>query len=69
MMPFLACTEMYTVVVADATVNATEFRANLAHYLERAHAGETITITRAGRPDAVVGPVEVRSSMSEAEGR
>jgi prevent-host-death family protein len=33
-----------------------EFRANLADALRRAHEGETITITRAGRIDAQLVP-------------
>lgn len=62
------CTAVYTSAVSDETVNTTELRANLAHYLQRANAGETIVVTRAGRPDAQLGPVEVRPS-SKAEGR
>jgi prevent-host-death family protein len=33
-------------------------RANLATYLRRAHEGEMIVITRAGRVDAQLGPAE-----------
>jgi prevent-host-death family protein len=39
------------------TVSVREFRHNLASYLERAHSGEEIVITRAGRVDAQLGPV------------
>jgi prevent-host-death family protein len=43
--------------MADDRVPTREFRDNLAGYLRRAHEGETITITRHGRPDVQVGPL------------
>jgi prevent-host-death family protein len=39
-------------------VSVRELRQNLARYLERAHDGETFTITRVGRHDATLGPCE-----------
>jgi prevent-host-death family protein len=48
---------VYIRVMADDTsVSVREFRANLAAFLARANAGEEITITRAGRIDATLGP-------------
>jgi prevent-host-death family protein len=48
-------------------VSVREFRSRLAEYLERANGGEEIVITRAGRPDAQLGPVEVRSARTGEE--
>lgn len=48
------------------TVSVRELRENLAHFLELANAGQTIVITRAGRLDAQLGPVEERS-VAEVE--
>jgi antitoxin (DNA-binding transcriptional repressor) of toxin-antitoxin stability system len=43
----------------------------LASYLERAHLGEEIVVTRAGRVDALLGPVppdiETRSVATPSE--
>jgi prevent-host-death family protein len=39
------------------TVSVRELRHKLASYLERAHLGEEIVVTRAGRVDALLGPV------------
>jgi WhiB family redox-sensing transcriptional regulator len=41
----------------DDTVSVREFKLNMSGYLLRAHLGETILVTRAGRADAVLGPV------------
>jgi len=49
------------------TVSVREFRHNLASYLERAHLGEEIVITRAGRVDAQLGPVTETRSVSTSE--
>jgi prevent-host-death family protein len=46
----------------DTGVSVREFRANLAQYLERANKGEVITITRGGRLDAQLGPVDVEAT-------
>lgn len=48
-----------------ASVGVREFRARLAEFLERANKGEVITITRGGRLDAQLGPVEERSADGE----
>ncbi len=62
------CTPVYTRVMAE-TVSVRELRQRLAAYLERAHGGETIVVTRAGRVDAQLGPVELRSASAEVEDR
>jgi hypothetical protein len=49
---------MRTVGHYDAEVSVRNLHANLAAWLERAHEGELVLIRRAGRPDAVLGPVE-----------
>jgi prevent-host-death family protein len=41
----------------DDRVSVRNLRANLAEFLERAHRGEIITISRHGRVDAQLGPV------------
>jgi prevent-host-death family protein len=43
-------------------VSVRELRARLSEYLGRAHGGERITITRAGRIDAVLGPIETKET-------
>ena len=59
---------VYTPVVADDTsVSVREFRANLADYLRRANAGETITVTRAGRVDAELGPPTFEETSSDPD--
>lgn len=51
-----------------AEVSVRELRANLADYLRRAHEGEAIVVTRAGRLDAQLGPVETRSQGGDPQG-
>jgi prevent-host-death family protein len=53
----------------DDVVSVRRFRAGLADYLRRAHEGEVIVITRAGRLDAQLGPVEERSATVEVDDR
>jgi prevent-host-death family protein len=49
------------------TVSVREFRGNLASFLERAHEGERIVITRAGRVDAWLVPPELEERSAEVE--
>jgi prevent-host-death family protein len=50
-------------VVTSEPVSSRELRLSLADYLDRARAGESFTITRNGRPAAVLSPpIEVRSN-------
>jgi prevent-host-death family protein len=60
----LICVRVYysRLMADEDAVSVREFRANLALYLERANRGETITITRAGRVDCQLGPIEERNS-------
>ena len=56
---------LYTTVVATMTVS--DARASLPELLDRVAAGEEITITRHGRPAAVlVGPLALRVRRAEA---
>ena len=49
----------------DRVVSASEFKAKcLACLTEIERSGEAITITRRGRPVAVIGPVELRAQKS-----
>jgi prevent-host-death family protein len=56
----------YARVMAEM-VSVRELRSRLSTYLERAHDGETIVVTRAGRVDAQLGPV--RATETEVEER
>lgn len=59
------CTTQYNSAVT--TTSASEARASLPALLTRAEAGEVVTITRHGRPVAVlVSPDALRSSRSAA---
>jgi antitoxin (DNA-binding transcriptional repressor) of toxin-antitoxin stability system len=49
----------------EDTVSVRELRAGLAHYLELAHGGQRIVITRAARVDAQLGPAEKGASDGE----
>jgi prevent-host-death family protein len=44
------------------TVDVHEAKTHLSHLLERVQRGERITIAKAGRPIAVLGPVEGNAS-------
>jgi prevent-host-death family protein len=50
----------------DDRVSVRKLRANLAEFLERAHRGETVLITRSGRLDAQLGPVAEDSTDGDA---
>jgi prevent-host-death family protein len=51
----------------DASVSVRELGAHLADHVARAAAGETVTVTRQGRPDVVVGPPR-RTETSKEKG-
>jgi antitoxin (DNA-binding transcriptional repressor) of toxin-antitoxin stability system len=55
------------VVADDTSVSVRELRSNLSRYLARANAGETITVTRAGRVDAELGPPTVEETTSDGD--
>jgi prevent-host-death family protein len=63
------CYSQRMVEADDDVVSVRRFRAGLADFLRRAHEGEVITITRCGRVDAQLGPVEERSVTAEVEDR
>jgi prevent-host-death family protein len=46
-------------------VSVRELRSHLADYLRRAHDGETFVVSRAGRPDAQLGPVARTSDVDD----
>jgi len=55
------------------TLGSREFRARLSHYLSRAKAGDTILVTREGRPVAMVSappitPLDPRIQVMIREG-
>ena len=52
--------------MADETVSVRQFRARLSELLARANAGETITVTRAGRIDAELGPPTLEENDDDA---
>ena len=56
----------YSPVMADETVSVRQFRARLSELLARANAGETITVTRAGRIDAELGPPTLEENDDDA---
>lgn len=47
-------------------VNATEFKAKCLSFLDQADKGETITVTKRGRPVAMLRPVESNAWKSPA---
>lgn len=55
----------YRFVVTE--VGLREMRQNASELVRRAEAGEQLTITVAGRPAAVLGPVSSRAWLSWAE--
>ena len=50
----------YSLSVAEGEVGLREMRQNASELVRRAEAGERLTVTVAGRPAAVLGPVAPR---------
>ena len=57
---------LYSTIV---DVSITDLRANLAHYLAKAKAGERVVITERGKPIAALGPATEDAWIADLEAR